>query len=155
MQDLSLHSPVPSGSAPVGPSELGQYSYEDDEESGAFTPRRVWPADYARPHRYAVRALPVHEAQRVSPVSAPRPATATAVALLTVIGLSIFVCSVASLVVVTLTMDVIDAASKRILQLEGVVRALTGAVLHNGTRVDRALSLVQLAWSLATNLTQA
>ena len=159
MQDVSLHPPAATGAAPAGPSEMGVYAYEDDEDNGDYTPRRIWPADYTRSHRYTVRAFPIEEAQRVAPAPPPRGITANTLNLLTSVGLVIFVCSVASLVVVAMlmnsTQDQVNSAVDKISLLQGALTAMTMAMERNNTQLDRLVSLMHLWVSLVVNSTQA
>lgn len=142
MDDVSLHSPVIRSSGPPASSDMGQYTYDDDEEGG-YTPRRIWPADYSRAHRYAVRALPIRGAPAASPAPpALRAISPNMLALLTVVGLVVFTCSTASLVIVAMLMDStrgqVSAAAAQIAE----VRDTLG---QNQTQLARLVALME-AW---------
>ena len=145
MEDVSLHSPVVRSTGPPGPSEMGQFTYEDEE--GAYTPRRIWPVDYARPQRYWARPA--------SPQDTPAPPTQrhttishTALALLTTVGLAIFTCSTASLVIVALLMDStreeVNTAGKQIAGVQGTLDKALAGLDQNQKQLASLLSLMDL-----------
>lgn len=98
MEDVSLHSPVVRSSGPHGQADMGQFTYDDEDD--AYTPRRIWPAQ----PRYAARVLGPREYPAA--VSPRRPeATHNALFFLTALGLVVFACSTASLVIVAVFMN--------------------------------------------------
>ena len=143
MQDVSLHPPAARSSGPARPSEdMGQHTYDDDDEE-AYTPRRIWPT----PPRYVARVLAPSE---YPPVAAPlHPARAHGSLLgWCGLGLVVFTCSAASLVIVALYMDSalgqVRVASSR---LTGVLEILS----DNTTRLARLAALME-AWLGNTTL---
>lgn len=124
MEDVSLHSPVVRSSGPARQADMGQYTYDDDDDE-AYTPRRVWPV----PPRYAARILTPRE---YPAVASPRQEAAACNALffLTALGLVVFACSAASLVIVALFMNTargqVTAAADRIGRLTSLMEILLG-----------------------------
>jgi len=145
---VSLHSPVIRSAGPPGPADMGQYTY-DDEEEGGYTPRRIWPADYSRAQRYAVRALPIRAGPAAAPAApALRAISPNALVLLTVVGLVVFTCSTASLVIVAMLMDStrgqVSAAAAQIADLQDTLG-------QNQTQLARLAALME-AWLQARGL---
>lgn len=118
MDDVSLHSPVAMSTWPQPPSERGQLTYTDDEDDEPGAPDRIWPM----PSRYGVRSLRFPEYPAVTSMPRPKMISRNALVLLTVVGLVIFACSTASLVLVAMLMDStrsqINSASIRLDGLE-------------------------------------
>lgn len=157
MDDVSLHSPVVRSSGPAPVDRMGQYTYDD--EDGSYTPRRIWPADYSLPQRYAARVLSPREAPPTW--AGPRQVSIShnALALLTVVGLVIFTCSTASLVIVAMLMDStrvqVNTAADQIARLQGTLGTALIGIEQNRTQLDRLVSLMQFWVSLAANSTKA
>lgn len=133
MEDVSLHSPVVRSSGPHGQAEMGQYTYDDEED--AYTLRRIWPT----PPRYGARVLGPREYPAV--VSPRRPeATHNALFFLTALGLVVFACSTASLVIVAVFMNSargqVASAADRI----GLLTSLMEVWLGNATLAGAGLT---------------
>ena len=130
MEDVSLHSPVVRSTGPPGPSEMGQFTYEDEE--GAYTPRR----------RASPQDTPAPPTQRHTTISH------TALALLTTVGLAIFTCSTASLVIVALLMDStreeVNTAGKQIAGVQGTLDKALAGLDQNQKQLASLLSLMDL-----------
>jgi RecB family exonuclease len=114
---------------------MGQYAYEDDDEEGGYTPRRIWPADYSRPQRYGVRALAIRRLPEAPSSPPPGPIKHSTLVLLAGVGLVVFACSTASLVIVAMLMD-----STRV-----QVSAVLGELEQNRTQLAQLLTLME-AW---------
>lgn len=134
MEDVSLHSPVVRSYGQTAPSDMGQYTYEDEGEP--YTPRRIWPT----PQRYAARIL-APSAPPAPPSRQPAVSHQTVVAL-TVLGLVIFTCSTASLVVVALLMD---STRGQVNSAAGRIAEALDALADNQTQLARLVSLME-AW---------
>jgi hypothetical protein len=145
MDDVSLHSPVVRSSGPPGPGEMGQYTYEDREE--AYTPRRIWPADHARHQWYGARPL---SPRAPAEPAAPRQAgiSHNTLACLAAVGLAIFACSTASLVIVAMLMDStrgdVGAAASQIAGVRGALDRSLVELSQNRKQLAALLSLMDL-----------
>jgi hypothetical protein len=124
---------------------MGQHNYDDDDEE-AYTPRRIWPT----PPRYVARVLAPRE---YPPVAVPAHPARSHASLLgwCGLGLVVFTCSAASLVIVALYMDsalgqVRDAAYR----ITGVLEVVS----DNSTRLARLAALME-AWLGNTTLAGA
>jgi hypothetical protein len=144
MESVSLHSPVVRSSGPLRRTDdMGQYTYDNEEE--AYTPRRTW----STTPRYAARVLDPNEyPQAVAPrhLAGAHKSMCMGCAL----GLAIFACSAASLVITALYVDsalwqVRDAASR--------ITGVFGALGDNATRLARLVSLME-AWLGNTTATE-
>lgn len=133
MEDVSLHSPVVRSSGPHGQAEMGQYTYDDEED--AYTLRRIWPT----PQRYCARVLGPREYP--GPVSPRRPeATHNALFFLTALGLVVFACSTASLVIVAVFMNSARGQVASVADRIGRLSSLMEAWLGNATLAGAALT---------------
>lgn len=153
MKDVSLHPPVHKSSLSTRESdtlchtEAGQYRYDDDDDDDElFTPRRIWPT----PPRYAARVISgPHEVSVPSlPAQAPRKGLSpNMLGFLAAIGLVIFTCSTASLVLIAMLMDStrnqVYAAAGKISVMQDVLTVALSALEQNQTQLVRLASMLE------------
>jgi hypothetical protein len=141
MDDVSLHSPVVRSSGPHGPSDMGVYSYEDEESS--FTPRRIWPADLSRPQRYLARVITPRESPP-PPQGRQITLSHTTLFLLAALGVAILVCSTASLVIVSMMAGVMQDSVTDTADVQDFLGAAMLALNQTRADLDKLLAALNM-----------